>query len=53
MLGKSLPPVPAQLVARIQKGEYMDMADLLRYNIKSQLNPHFMRPHLWHSKGEE
>ena len=34
MLGESLPSVPAKLVARVRKGEYVDMADLLRDNIE-------------------
>lgn len=33
-LGEGLPVVPAKLVARIQKGEYVDMAELLRDNIE-------------------
>ena len=34
VLGESLPSVPAKLVARVRKGEYVDMADLLRDNIE-------------------
>lgn len=32
LLGERIPPVPAHLVARIWKGEFLDMADLLRDN---------------------
>ena len=35
MLGEGIPPVPARLVARIWKGEYIDMADLLRDNLEA------------------
>lgn len=35
MLGESLPPIPAKLVAKIQKGEFVDMAELLRDNIEA------------------
>ena len=29
-----MPPVPAKLVAKIQKGDYVDMAELLRNNME-------------------
>ena len=32
ILGESLPPIPTKLVAKIQKGNFMDMAELLRDN---------------------
>ena len=32
----SLPPVPAKLVAKILKGEYVDMAELLRDNMEAE-----------------
>ena len=35
ILGESLPPIPAKLVAKIQKGEFVDMAELLRDNIEA------------------
>lgn len=35
-LGEGLPPVPAKLVSHIQKGEFIDMAELLRDNIKAE-----------------
>ncbi len=34
VLGESLPAVPAKLVAKILKGEYVDMAELLKDNIE-------------------
>ena len=34
VLSDGLPPVPAKLVAKIQKGDYMDMAELLRDNME-------------------
>ena len=33
-LGEGLPPVPAKLVNKIRRGEYVDMADLLRDNME-------------------
>ena len=35
LLSKGLPPVPAKLVAKIQRGEYVDMTELLRDNIEA------------------
>ena len=35
ILGESLPPIPAKLVAKIQKGKFVDMAELLRDNIEA------------------
>lgn len=35
ILGESLPPIPAKLVAKIQKGDFVDMAELLRDNIEA------------------
>ena len=35
MVGEGLPTVPPKLVAKIQRGEYVDMAELLRDNIKA------------------
>ena len=32
VLGESLPSVPARIVKKIEKGEYMDMAEFLRDN---------------------
>ena len=34
LLGEEFPPIPAKLVAKIQKGDFMDMAELLRDNIE-------------------
>ena len=34
-IGESLPPIPAKLVTKIQRGEFVDMAELLRDNIKA------------------
>ncbi len=36
VLGESLPVVPAKLVKRILKGEYIDMAELLRDNVEAE-----------------
>ena len=36
VLGEGIPPVPARVVARIRKGEYIDMADLLRDNLEAE-----------------
>ncbi len=36
VLGESLPVVPAMLVKRILKGEYIDMAELLRDNVEAE-----------------
>ena len=33
LLSEGLPPVPAKLVAKIRKEDFVDMADLLRDNI--------------------
>ena len=35
VLREGIPPVPAKVVARIWKGEYVDMADLLRDNLEA------------------
>ncbi len=35
-LGDGFPPVPAKVVTNIQKGEFVDMADLLRDNIEAE-----------------
>lgn len=35
-LGEGLPPIPAKLVAKILKGEYVDMAELLRDNMEAE-----------------
>ena len=35
-LGESLPPVPAKLVVKIRKGEYIDKAGLLRDNMEAE-----------------
>ena len=35
VLGEGIPTVPSKLVARIWKGEYIDMADLLRDNLEA------------------
>ena len=34
MLGEGLPPVPGKLVQKIQRGDYVDMAELLRDNME-------------------
>ena len=34
ILGEGLPPIPAKLVAKIQRGDYVDMAELLRENME-------------------
>ena len=36
LLSEGLPPVPAKLVGRIWKGEFIDMAKLLRDNLEAQ-----------------
>lgn len=36
VLGEGLPPVPAKLVAKILKGEFIDMAELLWDNIEAE-----------------
>ena len=36
MLGEGLPPVPAKLVAKILKGEFVNMAELLQDNIEAE-----------------
>ena len=36
ILGEGLPPVPAKLVAKICRGEFVDMAELLRDNIEAE-----------------
>lgn len=35
-LGKGLPPVPSKLVKKILKGDFIDMAELLRDNIEAE-----------------
>ena len=35
-LGEGLAPVPAKLVAKILKGDYVDMAELLRDNMEAE-----------------
>ena len=35
LLGEGLPPIPAKLVSKIQKGDFVDMAELLRDNIEA------------------
>ncbi len=35
MVGEGLPPVPAKLVGKILRGEFVDMAELLRDNIEA------------------
>ena len=35
ILSESLPPIPAKLVTKIQNGEFVDMAELLRDNIEA------------------
>ena len=34
ILGEGLPSIPANLVAKIQRGDYVDMAELLRDNME-------------------
>ena len=36
VLGEGLPPVPAKLVEKIRRGEFVDMAELLRDNIEAE-----------------
>ena len=36
VLSNGLAPVPAKLVARILRGEFVDMAELLRDNLEAQ-----------------
>ena len=36
LLSEGLPPVPAKLVGRILRGEFIDMAELLRDNLEAQ-----------------
>ena len=36
LLGEGLPPIPAKLVAKIQKCKFVDMAELLRNNIEAE-----------------
>ena len=36
LLGEGLPPIPAKLVAKIQKGYFVDMAELLWDNIEAE-----------------
>ena len=36
LLSEGLPPVPAKLVGRILKGDFVDMAELLRDNLEAQ-----------------
>lgn len=35
LLSENLPPVPAKLVTKIQRGDYIDIAELLRDNIEA------------------
>ena len=35
LLGEGLPPIPAKLVAKIRKGDFVDMAELLQDNIEA------------------
>ena len=35
LLGEGLPPIPVKLVAKIQKGDFVDMAELLWDNIEA------------------
>ena len=36
IMGESLPPILAKLVTKIQKGQFVDMAELLRDNIEAE-----------------
>ena len=36
LLSKGLPPIPATFVAKIKKGDFVDMAELLRDNIEAE-----------------
>ena len=36
IVGEGLPVVPAKIVAKIQRGEFLDMVDLLKDNIKAE-----------------
>ena len=36
IVGEGLPAVPAKLVAKIQRGEYVDMAELLKDNTEAE-----------------
>ena len=36
LLGEGLPPIPAKLVVKIQKGDFVDMAKLLQDNIEAE-----------------
>ena len=36
ILSEGLPPVPHKLVLRVLRGEYVDMAELLRDNLEAQ-----------------
>ena len=36
ILSEALPPVPAKLVKRIQKAEYVDIAELLKDNMEAE-----------------
>ena len=36
MLGESLPVVPAKLVKKIKKGEFLDMSELLKDNVEAE-----------------
>ena len=46
-LGEGLPPVPAKLVAKILKGDYIDMAELLRDNMEAERR----RPRAQHAES--
>ena len=36
LLGEGLPPIPAKLVVKIQKGDFVDIAKLLQDNIETE-----------------
>ena len=36
LLGERLPPIPAKLVPKIQKGDFVDMAELLWDNMEAE-----------------
>lgn len=53
VLGEGIPPVPARLVARIWRGEFVDMADLLRDNLeveRRRIGGQGTTPHQGHTK---
>ena len=46
ILSEGLPPVPYKLTARILRGEFVDMAELLRDNLEAQRQSHsWLHPH--------